>query len=359
MPFVDLTFLLSAALLLYAGWPGSAGRSRWAGRLLALLLLSPALRYGSALFMFPLRLQLSEWAGSLLQRAGINVKVSGNMLIKNGIEMAIDPACMGLQMTGVSLLAALFMLIWQEQQTRRAVGFGGVFFYSSTAFGLTILSNLFRILLLVLFGAMPGTVAHEVIGLLCVVLYAWLPAWWLAQGFIRYVSKPDKSVGKPAGLKSVGWGLGMLVAGCGTLAFTGRPVTPLPALSRSAAMALAEWPTMETNATYQQLPNGFMQLAKPGVLIYLKPQPDWFSADHSPMACWKGSGYDLRHVRETVLNGHPAYVGELRKNGRVLHTAWWFSNGSTQTVSQLTMRKQMLLGKPAFALVNVTTVARA
>ncbi len=353
---VDLTTLLSVALLVFAGWPGTTGCSRWPSRLIALVLLSPALRYVSALFMFPIRLQLSAWAGRLLRLSGTNVAVDGNVLLKNGIEMAVDPACMGLQLLGVSLLVALFLLIWQERQTQRAVPFRWVVAYGLFTFGLTILCNLFRIMLLVTFGSLPGTWAHEGIGLVCVAAYAWLPSWGLARWLVRTTGKLETQlkITPVRMLKSAGWGMGLLVVGLGVLAFTGRPDKPIANLCESATATSITWSGYGRGCSCKTLPNGFVQLSKPGVLLYLKPQLNWFSADHSPMACWQGSGYELRRVRETVLDGHPAYVGELRKKRQVLYTAWWFSNGKITTVSQLVMRRQILRGETGFALVNVT-----
>ena len=358
----DLTTLLAGALLVFAAWPnhpgtGAGWAGRWPNRLVALLLLSPGLRYVSALFTFPIRLQLSAWAGNLLRLAGTNVQTEGNVLVRTDssgvpVDMAVDPACMGLQLTGVSLLLALFLLIWQEKQARKAVPFVWVAGYGVVTFGLTILCNLFRIVLLVTFEAMPGTWAHELIGLVCVAAYAWLPTWGLARWLVRYVSQADVAPAKRPGW-SVSWGIGLLTAGLGIMAFAARP-----------GPSLTQWPSslnwnrygIPVDTTYRRtiLANGFVQLTKPGTLIYLKPQPDWFSADHSPTACWRGSGYELRRIRETVLDGHAAYVGELHKRGHVLYTAWWFTNGTTTTVSQLTMRTQMLRGDTGFVLVNVT-----
>ena len=361
----DLTTLLAVALLVFAGWPvrhknGEGWPTRWPGRwpnrLLALLLLSPGLRYVSALFTFPIRLQLSAWAGDLLRMVGMDVQTEGNVLIKNdpsgvAVEMAVDPACMGLQLTGVSLLVALFLLIWQEKQTQKAVPPGWVAGYGMTVFGLTIVCNLFRIMLLVAFGAMPGTWLHELIGLVCVVAYAWLPAWGLARLLVHHAGRAETA--KRAG-GSVVWGIGLLAGGLGLMAFAARPVVVRKDTAQLTVGTMGIG--ILSHQPYQQkiLSSGFVQLTAPGILIYLKPQPDWFSADHSPTACWRGSGYELRRVRETVLNGHPAYVGELRRRGNVLYTAWWFTNGAVTTASQLTMRSQMLRGETGFALVNVT-----
>ncbi|MBD2752828.1 exosortase N [Spirosoma validum] len=356
MLYADLTTLLTIALLLYVAFLRNAGRNRWISRLLALLLLSPGLRYVSALFMFPIRLQLSEWAGYLMQLAGLNVRTEGNILIKDNVEMAVDPACMGLQLTGVSLIVAFFALIWQEQETRKAVSLQWVVVYGITAFGLTIFCNLLRIIVLVLFEAMPGTWLHEGIGLLCVALYAWLPCWGLARWLVYETGQPEKSIHlTPAGvIKSVSWGVGLLVAGFGLMTFTALPAEPVTDLCQSKKYT-ALIGNKYGDLTCQTLTNGFVKLSKPGLLLYVKPQLDWFSADHSPMVCWQGSGYDLRRVREAMVDGHPAYAGELHKKGQVLYTAWWFSNGITTTISQLTMRSRMLRSETGFVLINVTT----
>ncbi|GAB4033973.1 exosortase N [Spirosoma jeollabukense] len=360
MPSIDLTTLLSFALLVFAWWPGSTGRNRWTGRLLALVLLSPGLRYFSALFTFPIRLQLSTWAASLLRVLGMNVQAGGNSLINYSpatgpIEMSVDPACMGLQMTGISLLVGLFILIWHERETKKRVPFGWVCAFGISLFGLTIICNLFRIVLLVAFGAMPDTWAHEGIGLGCVAAYGWLPTWGLVRLLVQRTGRDDVVVEKSgATLTSMGWGVGLLAVGLSIMAFATHPNKPKNNLCNSAQMAASGWQKYGADCQCKTLSNGFVQLAKPGVLIYLKPQPDWFSADHSPTACWRGSGYELRRVHETMLDGHPAYVGELRKKNKVLFTAWWFSNGNINTTSQITMRWQMLRSELAFVLVNVT-----
>ncbi len=348
---LDVTTGLAVALLVFAGL-----RSRWTGWLLALLLLSPGLRYGMALFGFPIRLQLSAWAGALLRKAGMPVVVQGNVLIRDGLAMSVDPACMGLQMTGVSLLVALFLLIWYEKQEQRAVPVGWMVSYGLAAFGLTIICNLFRIVLLVTFGSMPGTASHEVIGLVCVVVYAWIPAWVLSKTLVRYVGRAAPVHGPDTARRlvteSVIWGTGVIGMGVGLMAFAARPADTAAPVDPSVLRTINA--VGRAGYTQKQLANGTLQLTAPNTLIYLKPQPDWYSADHSPMVCWQGSGYDLRHVRETTLNGHPAYVAELVRDGQTLQTAWWFTNGKVTTISQLTLRGQMLRGETGFVLVNVT-----
>jgi exosortase N len=344
MLFSDLTTWLTVGLLVFAGQ-----RSPWTGRLALLLLLSPALRYLSALFTFPIRLKLSAWAGSLLRLVGMNVVADGNVLMRNGQAMSVDPACMGLQMTGASLLVAIFLLIWYEKQAHRQVPIAWVILYGLLVFGFTIVCNLFRIILLVAFGILPDSWGHDIIGLFCVAIYTWLPAWVVARLLIRWVGCEQKSVGRP--LRSMKWSLLGLLAGFGLMAYASRP-----------NQAITEPCRLKENYgfigyTCKPLDNGFVQLTKPGLLVYLKPLTDWYSLEHNPAVCWRGSGYELRHIRETTWDGHPAYIGQLKKRNQTLQTVWWFSNGSYISISQIDVRSRMLRGHSGFALINVTSSA--
>ena len=213
---------------------------------------------------------------------------------------------------------------------------------------------------------MPDTWSHEVLGLVCVGVYAWLPSWALARWLVFRFGRPaERRVQEKStvafvkrSILSVSWGAGMLALGLAIRAYAAHNEKSTGNLCDTLALPKYGIPT-GVGYTCQTLTNGFLQLTKPGILVYLKPQPDWFSADHSPLTCWRGSGYELREIRETMLNGHAVYVGELRKKGQTLYTAWWFSNGNTTTISQLTMRGQLIRGETGFVLVNVTTSTKA
>lgn len=357
MPLPDLTTLLVILLVAFVAVSGqepahSGWQRQWLNRLIGLLLLSPGLRYVSTLFTFPIRLQLSAWAGYCLRLAGLDVATQGNVLIRDGVEMAVDPACMGLQLTGVSVLVALFFLIGQEKAQQKRLPAGWAVLYSVSAFGLTVLCNLFRIALLVLFSAMPDTWAHELIGLICIGVYAWLPAWLLARWLVQRLGRASATPPRQ-GIRLAGWWLFPLALALWVFSKLTIPetrTTTTNSLLKEAGFA------NEDGRRYRRkkLAGGFVQLTRPGVLIYLKPQPDWFSLHHSPMACWQGSGYDLHRVSERTVNGHRAYVGELRRRGRTLYTAWWFTNGTVTTISQLKMRGHLLRGAAGFVLVNIT-----
>lgn len=352
MIHVDLTTILALVLFVLGL------RTHWWPRLLTLLLLSPALLYVLTVFGFAIRLQLSHWAGGLLQWGGFDVQVAGNVLIRGAgsghpVEMSVDPACAGLHMTGVSVLAGAWWLMHYETRLRRRLSSLWTVVLGIAILGLTLVSNLLRILVLVLFGLGPDTWLHDLVGLLCIMAYTWLPAWWLAYRAVHRFGHDAKQ----AQATRPGWAIALLVLGIGIKWLTGLPETVDQGQLKRVA---EEW--QRQGFTGVNLPNQFVKLEKPGYLVYLKPVSNWWSAEHSPAVCWRGSGYVLQHIEETRWRGQPCYRAELRKSGTgmqssadsPLYTYWWFSDGREQTVSQLAFRWKMLLGGPDYVLVNVT-----
>ena len=344
VPMPDLLIFLTIALFFFAARPGQPNRMAWLLRLTALLLLTPLLRYVGAVFGFAARLKLSAWAGMLMQHAGVAVRTEGNVLILNGQEMAVDPACLGLHMTGMTLLLAVFWLLAYERQTGRRLPLGWVLGYGGVALGLTLLANLLRIIMLVLFGLGSDQPMHEGVGLVCVVIYAWLPLWimarWLVGRFGRpwQVEPPDNQLMSKSLWKTVPLILVVAVVCFAFVRPIGKPYSITP----------------PTDYTRKPTQFGFLQFSRPGELIYVKPLPDWFSAEHNPAICWQGQGYTLRRVRELPMAGHMVYVGELKKGHQTLQTAWWFTNGQHQSIGQIDVRTRMLRGEPGFVLINVT-----
>jgi exosortase N len=102
------------------------------------------------------------------------------------------------------------------------------------------------------------------------------------------------------------------------------------------------------------LNNGITQLRNTNSLIYLKPIPDFYSGEHSPIFCWKGSGYALKKIKEEIVQSYKIYTGELTIKNDKLYTAWWFTNGEIITNSQLEWRWRVIRGEHKFKLINIT-----
>jgi exosortase N len=319
---------------------------------LLLGLLSPVFRYVTEVFGFPIRLQLSAAAGWLVGRMGTPVEVQGNVLVRDGFAFAVDPACVGLQLVTVSFLVALFLLAHLERTTGRQLSGPLTALALLATGGLVVLANLIRIVLLVVFRLLPDSPLHDLAGLACLVAYVVLPVCFLF-GFLyrragRAAVKAPVQPGNPSWRRAAG--PVVLVAALVLLP------APAPA-TRTGSLPLP----FEALPGYGRttLAGGITKFAQKNALVYVKPIAAFYSTEHSPLVCWRGSGYAFGRIDERRVGGLRVYTGELTKGADVLYTAWWFDNGTHRTTAQWEWRWRMLRGAPPYSLVNVSAATPA
>ncbi len=158
---------------------------------MALMLMAPVFQYVTNIFTFPIRLHLTRFAGSILRLAGRQVTTEGNVLILDGAEFSVDPACMGLSMMVTALLCGIAAVGIAQRKTGKLLPFWLLLGWLGGILVLNIGSNLFRIVLLVQFHILPGNYLHDVIGLLCLGLYVLIPVFYLTPRLVnRFGRKP-------------------------------------------------------------------------------------------------------------------------------------------------------------------------
>jgi exosortase N len=317
--------------------------------LFLLLFMSPFVHQIIVILGFPIRLQLSAWAGQLLSHAGLNIQVEGNMMILDGAAFSVDDACIGLNMLATSLLMGVFLLAHQYRTRKLSLSFIHLILFFVIVFLLNVGSNLLRIILLVLFRITPEQFLHEYIGIACMLVYIIMPLYFTGKWAVRKFGKPLKRDDADAPISFTWRGkiiltiIGILIC-CAGIGIRQRQLsTTLPHIHFHRQ-------GFETTL----LDAGVTKVYNKDLLLYLKTIPEFFSAEHTPLFCWKGTGYIFKEIKKTTIQGHEIYIGHLRKSGDLLYTAWWYSNGTLHTIDQLTWRLQMLTGKPRFVLVNVT-----
>lgn len=310
-------------------------------------LASPAFHQFATIIGFPIRLQLSTLAGELLRLAGFAVMVEGNNISLNATDFAVDEACMGLNMLSVSMLAAIFILSHYYRRNLGTLSIGFVALFFGIVFGLNLICNLLRIVMLVAFHILPGDPMHDIVGLMCLVTYVIVPTFFIAQWM----------VGKWAKSISLSWKSGLTQSSSFILLIVTIAVASL-GFTIPKNRNVEEYSSAVINAGGLQksiLSDGIEKYAGGDVLIYVKPIPEFFSAEHTPLICWKGSGYTMEKIRTKSIDGTEIYQAILVKGKEKLYTAWWYSNGSTRTIDQLSWRMAMLKGDERFSLVNVTS----
>ncbi len=315
-----------------------------------LFIVSPIFKYLSEVFTFPIRLQLSAWAGAMLKVAGFPVAVEGNSILLNGSEFSVDPACMGLQMTGFALLSAIFLMAHACIQDKKSLAFRYQTILVMVAFALNILGNLMRIVTLIVLHITPENVLHDVVGLLCLIAYVVVPL----SLAVRYAHRRWAALLVTERTSGTNHSPGLLIGGhlvlltiCAFFCFQ-KPVINIRSSQNTLAVSRQAYHT-------EKLKSGVTRLRNDHALVYLKPIPAFYSSEHSPVTCWTGSGYHLSRISKKRLAGTVIYTGSLRKGNDELHTAWWFSDGQHATISQLDWRWKSLTGKSHFQLINVTT----
>jgi exosortase N len=322
------------------------------GRLNALILflilfMSPFFIQVATILGFPLRLMLSEYAGELINLAGVNVQVEGNMMTLNGEMFSVDEACMGLNMLVISLLMGVFVLAYRYRVSNTTLDLYSTTLFFVVAFMLNMVTNVIRIIVLVFFGIPPENPMHEFIGVFCLVVYVVVPLHFFSAWLVQKYGKTKDDV-----VSSSVFNRGNMVC---------LAIVPI--------IILFAGTTLEKNLHYrssthadvrfgevkpERLNDGISKISTNDLLIYVKTIPEFFTAEHTPLMCWKGSGYEFSGIATTSVEGITIYKGTLVKGGKSLHTAWWYSNGQVQTISQLDWRMRMLQGEANFCLVNVT-----
>jgi exosortase N len=295
---------------------------------------------------FPLRLMLSEYAGFLLNLVGTNVHVEGNMMILNGRMFSVDEACMGLNMLSISMLMGVSVIVCQFRLWDKSLGLWPMIFFFGFVLVLNVITNVIRIIALVYFQVPPEDPMHEIIGVLCLLCYVVMPLYFFGNWIMRKYGKARNETAWKNGVAQV------------NILFLALPAVILIAgvrfKSGKQASVTDHADIQFAGATPELLADGITKVSTEQLLIYVKPIPEFFTGEHTPLMCWKGSGYELSGITTITIAGVPVYRGTLVKGESVLYTAWWYTNGEVNTISQLDWRLRTLRGEDKFCLVNVT-----
>lgn len=295
--------------------------------------MSPLFQFATNVFSFPIRLQLTNWAGFIMNRVMGSVIVKGNMIVYNGNEFSVDPACMGLNMMVTSLLLQLIIIAMFQRKYNLQLRLYQTAGLLTMTFILNVISNLFRIICLVWLNILPGTYMHELIGLLCLLLYVIIPVVWVTKWIIKNkgysaVLGPDTKTAF-LGTKALQLHIGLLLMvcwACHSVIINEKTVT-----DSSAVIAPVEgYKTERITAEIVKLQNSQS-------LVYIKYIPGFYNADHHPMICWAGSGYLFRQVQQEIIGKQRVYTALLQNGKELLYTSWWYDNGLNRTIDQLSM----------------------
>lgn len=318
-----------------------------------LFLMSPVANYAAEIFAFPIRLWLSDGVGWFFKKLDADLKIEGNRIWFGGIPFDVEDACMGLDMLVSSLLVGHAGLLMLEKNRQRRMPVIWLPLVYVLFFALNVLANYIRIICLVYFRIMPETLSHEIVGLSCWILYGLLPGFWLLKHLLHQVGHFEKvgpANAKPGIRKPQLYHILQV-----TLLLAATLVLPM----RHNEQAIADevqprkLPYLQS-FTYKPLKHGVSSFSKPDQLVYLKQVKGFYSTDHNPSICWRGSGYKFTRIRDRKIGAIQYYSATLEKENQVLHTAWWYECGDLRTNKQLTWRWRNFVTGEKCELINIT-----
>lgn len=313
--------------------------------LFLIVLISPVFKYALTLVDFPVRLWLTGQVAALLNSAGIKAAAAGNQIEMTNSVFSLDPACAGLHMLVMSLVICLFLLTYHQRKLNKQIRFFSLTAIFTLTIGLNIVCNFFRILLLVTFKIMPGTLLHDLVGIACLIIYVFIPLMIGLKLIINRFghTKEALQIVKPADQFRYPLLHSLLLIISLFVAFR---VVPADAFVYKPGEINME------GFKKQQMENGIYKFENQEALIYIKPTV-FYAPEHDPKICWTGSGYIFKSIQKERWNGFELYTAVLEKGKDKIYAAWWFDNGTTRTTDQITWRWKGLKGEPRFYLVNV------
>lgn len=314
-----------------------------------LFISTPFFDFIAQMLSFPIRLKLTNWAVKILEYAYPGITSEGNVIFKTkSLRFSVDPECMGLNMVSMSLAVGLIITTILEKEKGYVLNKLETISAILTMLCLAIFSNFMRIITLVVMESFPHTAGHEIIGLTCLLMYAFAPFYFLAKLYFRNkssdkVEQKGASYSSPIQLITVAT-FNVLVAGALVFAPVRSHVEDDPSFAQIQLDGYQK----------ELLSTKVLKLESEDALVYIKPSVDFYGAHHSPLICWTGSGYAIQNRKAVNIDGHNIWMGKLAHQNDTLHTAWWFDNGIVKDNDNWDWRWDMLQGAPAYRLVNVT-----
>lgn len=307
-----------------------------------LILLSPLFNYFNNMISFPIRLWLSEIAGKIVSVLLKNVAVAGNIILVNGSEFSVDTACAGLKMLLTSFIIALVIIVYYQKKNKKNISVVVMSLLLLFTFVLNIVCNLFRIIMLVLFRILPDNPMHDAVGMMCLILYVILPMLLIFKYLIPKL-RDQKPIGSDK-MKTATFIINAILVL--VICYAAGRVENEPARFMNKKKYVLQG--------YERtvLSTGVQKFENKTSLIYIKPLC-FYSAEHNPMICWRGSGYEFKRINKEKINETEIYTGVLEKGKDKIYTAWWFDNGVCKTIEHKVWRWKAMKGEGEFVLINI------
>lgn len=317
--------------------------------LLLLIIISPVAIFLSEIVGFEIRLQLSQVAADIMNKMNPNIHAEGNIIYNGQAAFYVDAACSGLKMLSLSLISCVLILGYFEKYKKGYISWYIKFMLLSFTLLTVILGNLCRIILLTILQIGTESPLHYLVGIICLIFYTLMPLYFIIKR-IKVNTIANKSRPSSIWLKHA---IGICILGL--LIFT---QIRNPKRSEKEPLLTNKSLSQYQFKNMQIVQDNILKIEDESYLMYIKPGLSFYSSDHSPMICWRGSGYKLSKERTTKINGQTVFEGELIKGTDKLYSIWWYQYGTKVTTSQLNWRFTNLVNRSEVHLINVVSYSK-
>lgn len=310
-----------------------------------LIILSPIFMYIGNFVGVPARLELTAIAGEILNLIQMHNQVAGNLIITGKNEFSVEPACMGLNMLSISFILAIVLAAHYERTYNKKLNLLSIILYLLSVFVFNLIGNLVRIILLILFRIPADNYMHDVVGIVCLIIYVLLPLWFVSGFFYQRFASPLLEQKAPV-QKDYARLINTAIVALFIIVVY---------ISKMHTYEKTYMPTCCSISGYEKsiTTNEVIRFENKEALIYVKPVMSFYGTEHTPMVCWVGSGYSFVQVKRIICNSKEIYTGKLIKGKDSIYCSWWFDNGMNKTIRQLEWRLDVMKGADTYSLINV------
>ncbi|MGE9310266.1 archaeosortase/exosortase family protein [Niabella sp. CJ426] len=319
--------IVSAIILL----AGSYARKDVLLPMLLVWLTSPALHSFLHGYSALIKQQLATWVYMIAGKMMAIQSAGQGILHTSAGGITINDGCMGLDMLKVNFFIAVMILFVKERKLKIQHSPRQVFFLLLISIVLNMVSNTFRIIILVWSGQVQDGLTHQAIGMICFAFYSVLPLIWISD---RLRGKALVDGNHPPARSP--W-LRLIMLTLSLVILMAKPDTA------NMMLPVAQKIARQRNMCLEMISNDVIKLSDAKRIIYIK------SASHNPMICWTGDGYQILPQQKTKAYTHDHVV----KNAEVLNSYWWYQCGTKRTSSLLNAIITSVISAQPVQLVNV------
>ncbi|WP_395054692.1 exosortase N [Flavobacterium sp.] len=260
-------------------------------------------------------------------------KIEGVNFYIKGAKITIDTACMGLSMFKTGLLTGALLLTLEEKKQQKYFGIFQILLFCFFIILLNVISNYFRILLLVLMQCTKENVLHHTIGILCFTVYQVIPMLVIIRYFKPKILEVQNANNKTNFLPIV-------------ISFCIVFITTIEMKNEINFDVLDNQSLKYTIKDGKWINDEVFKIETKNKLIYIK------TPSHKPLICWTGDGYKIIESKEIMVNNEKVWFNIMEKNNAKFYSYWWYECGNKKYTSFIEVMLMKLIYNKPIRLIN-------